>query len=71
VTDIYNGADWTERDNPPDSPAAQRTLCPLLTSALRSGRLRRPQSRCQDTAQTSRGKIDRLRRTPAGFTTAP
>src|SRR4029077_1329894 len=25
--------------NPPDSRAAPRTLCPLLTSALRSGRL--------------------------------
>jgi len=27
-----------------------------------------PQSRCRDTAQTSRGKTDRLRRTLAGFT---
>src|SRR5262249_35680658 len=31
--------------------------------------LRRPQSRCRDTAQTSRGKIDRLHRALAGFTT--
>ena len=47
-----------------------RLLCPLLTSAPRS----RPpcdalSPDCRDTAQISRGKIDRLRRTPAGFTT--
>jgi hypothetical protein len=33
--------------------------------------LRQPQSRLRDTAQISRGKIDRLRRTPVGSTTRP
>jgi hypothetical protein len=48
-------------------------LCPLLTSASQWGRLsassvlprRKP---VRDTAQTSRGKLDRLPRTPAGST---
>jgi hypothetical protein len=45
-------------------------LCPLLTSATRSGHLAVTSvARC-DTRQTSRGKFDRLRRTPAGFTTS-
>jgi hypothetical protein len=34
-----------------------------------TGGLRWPQSRLRDTAQISQGKIDRLRRTPAEFTT--
>src|SRR5262249_7206380 len=47
-----------------------RLLCPLLTSTLRSGCLAAPPSPVAGTtAQTSRGKIDRLHRTPAGSTT--
>ena len=46
-----------------------RLLCPLLTSPPRSRALRPAQSGFPNTAETSRGKIDRLRRTPAGFTT--
>ena len=46
-----------------------RLLCPLLTSPPRSRALRPAQSGLPDTAEISRGKIDRLRRTPAGFTT--
>ncbi len=55
--------------NPHDSCAAQRTLCPLLTSPPRSRALRPAQSDVPDTPEISRGKIDRLHRTPAGFTT--
>ena len=40
-------------------------LCPLLTSAPRSPASRRAQSRLRDTAQISRGKLDRLPRSPA------
>jgi hypothetical protein len=47
-----------------------RLLSPLLTSALRSGRLAATSvPKIRDAAQTSRGKTDRLHRTPAGFTT--
>jgi hypothetical protein len=46
-----------------------RLLCPRLTSALRSGRLTTASVPNRDTTQTSRGKTDRLHRTPAGFTT--
>jgi hypothetical protein len=46
-----------------------RLLCPLLTSPPRSRALRPAQSELSDTAEISRGKTDRLRRTPAGFTT--
>ena len=46
-----------------------RLLCPQLTSALRSGRLAVAPVPKWDAVQTSRGKIDRLPRTPAGFTT--
>src|SRR5438874_12341908 len=42
-------------------------LCPLLTSALRSGRLT-ASSVPKDTMQISRSKPDSLHRTPAGFT---
>ena len=42
-------------------------LCPLLTSALRSGRLT-ASSVPKDTVQISRSKPDSLHRTPAGFT---
>jgi hypothetical protein len=42
-------------------------LCPLLTSALWSGRLT-TSSVPKDTVQISRSKPDSLRRTPAGFT---
>ena len=42
-------------------------LCPLLTSAPRSGPLARS-SVPADTMQISRGKLDRLRRTPAEST---
>src|ERR1700731_3428570 len=42
-------------------------LCPLLTSALRSGRLT-ASSVPRDTVQISRSKPDSLHRTPAGFT---
>src|SRR5262249_34111583 len=55
---------------PPFGPSAarRRLLCPRLTSAPRSDRLATtPVPR--DTAQTSRGKTDRLRHTPAGSTT--
>src|SRR5208283_5227378 len=44
-------------------------LCPLLTSPTRSRALRRVQSVFPDAPDTSRGTIDRLPRTPAGFTT--
>ncbi len=53
--------------NPPDQRAAWRTIRPLLTSAPRSGTLARP-SVPRDTMQISRGKLDRLRRTPAEST---
>src|SRR5271156_3435840 len=46
-----------------------RLLCPLLTSPPRSRALRPAQSGLPDAPEISRGKIDRLRRTPAGFTT--
>jgi hypothetical protein len=46
-----------------------RLLCPLLTSPPRSRALRPAQSGSPDTSEISRGKTDRLRRTPAGFTT--
>src|SRR5882757_4046557 len=46
-----------------------RLLCPLLTSPPRSRALRPAQSDVPDTPEISRGKIDRLHRTPAGFTT--
>ena len=68
-------AAWLARENqlysplPPFGPSTVR--CRLLCQLLRCGQvaLRRPQSRCRDTAQTSRGKIDRLHRALAGFTT--
>src|SRR5215831_2233333 len=46
-------------------------LCPLLTPAPRSGSLTAPsvsarRASVRDMAQASRGKFDRLRRTPAG-----
>src|SRR3954452_17827474 len=41
------------------------------TSGPRSRALRPAQSGRPDPAQTSRGKLDRLPRTPAGFTTPP
>src|SRR5664280_1058112 len=44
-------------------------LCPLLTSPPRSRTLRSAQSGLPDAPKPSRGKIDRLHRTPAGFTT--
>ena len=43
-------------------------LCPLLTSAPRSPASRRAQSRGRDTVQISRGKLDRLPRSPAEST---
>ena len=43
-------------------------LCPLLTSAPRSGGLAAPSVADGDTAQISRGKLNRLPRTTAGFT---
>jgi len=43
-------------------------LCPLLTSAPWSTPLRTFQSRSRDTAQISRGKLDRLQRTTAEST---
>src|SRR6266487_4679582 len=46
-----------------------RLLCPLLTSPPRSRALRPAQSEFPDTPEISQGKTDRLRRTPAGFTT--
>jgi hypothetical protein len=46
-----------------------RLLCPLLTSPPRSRALRPAQSGSPNTSEISRGKTDRLRRTPAGFTT--
>src|SRR5207248_950718 len=42
-------------------------LCPLLTSAMRTGRLA-ASSVPKDTVQISRSKPDSLPRTPAGFT---
>ena len=48
---------------------AFRLLCPLLTSPMRSQALRLAQSGFPDAPEISRGKTDRLRRTPAGFTT--
>src|SRR5205807_8203822 len=69
-------AAWLARDRrstcplPPFGPSAarRRLLCPRLTSTPRSDRLATT-SVPRDTAQTSRGKTDRLRRTPAGSTT--
>jgi hypothetical protein len=46
-----------------------RLLRLLLTSAPWSGRLATTSVPIEDTAQISRGKIDRLRRTPVGSTT--
>src|SRR5712672_210123 len=53
----------------PFGPSARRAglLCPLLTSALRSGRLT-TSSVPKDTVQISRSKPDSLHPTPAGFT---
>ena len=53
----------------PPGRAPRRLLCPRLTSAPRSRALRRAQSGMPDATQISRGKIDRLPRTPAEFTT--
>jgi hypothetical protein len=44
-------------------------ICPLLTSPPRSQALRPVQSGFPDAPVIFRGKIDRLHRTPAGFTT--
>src|ERR1700704_5861705 len=50
--------------------SALRLLCRLLTSVLRSDRLTAsPVSFPRQQRRFSRGKTDRLRRTPAGFTT--
>ena len=49
-------------------PFRDRLLCPLLTSAPRSGCLTAPPVPSGNTAQTSRGKTASLHRTPAGFT---
>ncbi len=46
-----------------------RLLCRLLTSPPRSRALRLAQSAFPDATEISRGKIDRLPCTPAGFTT--
>ena len=51
----------------PDLGAAQHTLCPLLPSAVRSGRI--TQSGIPDGRQISRGKFDSLQPTTAGLTT--
>ena len=57
----------------PPSVRASAACCRPTTpsadfcAAVRS--LRQPQSHCRDAAQISRGKTDRLRRTPAGSTT--
>lgn len=72
-----SSAAWLARERPlywpllPFRPSAarRRLLCRLLTSALRSDRLAATSVSHRDAAQTSRGKTDRLRRTPAGFTT--
>src|SRR5215469_14770336 len=65
---IQRSSSERRRDlNPPDLGAAQRTLCPLLTSAPRSGRLA-TSSVPKDTVQISRSKPDSLHRIPAGFT---
>src|SRR5215203_1692752 len=59
--------------SPPFGPSppgqARGLLCPLLTSPPRSRTLPSAQSGIPDAAWISRGKTDRLRRTPAGFTT--
>ena len=53
---------------PPACPARfHHLICPLLTSAPRSGALASP-SVPMDTMQISRGKLDRLHRTPAEST---
>ena len=51
-------------------PSVDGLLCPLLTSAARSGRIAPPQSRFRDKRQISRGKLDRLPHATAGFTTS-
>jgi hypothetical protein len=57
-----------QRGETSGNPArGRRLLCRLLTSASRSGTLAAP-SVHGDTVQTSRGKFDRLRRTPAEST---
>jgi len=48
--------------------ALAHLLCPLLTPAPRSGFLTVPSVPLRDTVQASRGKPNRLHRTPAGFT---
>ena len=52
------------------SPRQPGLLCPLLTSAGRSGASRHPQSRIRDTRQISRGKLGNLQCTPVGSTAA-
>ena len=57
--------------NPHEQRAAQHTLCPLLTSAARSGSPCDALSRDSATKQQiSRGKFDRLPHTTAEFTTS-
>ena len=48
-------------------PATACLLCPLLTSAGRSGRIPPPSVLCQDTPQISRGKRSYLPCIDAGF----
>jgi hypothetical protein len=48
-------------------PAIACLLCPLLTSAVRSGRIPLPSVPCEDTPQISRGKLSCLPCIGAGF----
>ena len=66
----------TRRSHNPSSrgpfvPSALACLIrPLLTPAARQDRSLDPQSRMRDKRQVSRGKLDRLQRATAGFTTS-
>jgi hypothetical protein len=65
--DINLGSQVEWDFNPPDTCAARHTLCPLLTSAERSGRIAPPSVLNEDTPQISRGKLSYRRCIDAGF----
>ena len=66
---IQHSSSERRRDfNPPEQRAAQRTLCPLLTSAARSPWIAPESVSHRDKQQISRGKPNRFQRTTAGFT---
>ena len=68
---IWRPSSGRQRDfNPPEQRAAQRTLCPLLTSPQYSASVaRRPASLFRSTGEISRGKTRYLPCIDAGFMT--